>query len=82
MGGPLQSPVLARIFGLRSHGIILGANNTFYAVGAALGPFISGYIFDLTGSYQIAFIMSATLAIVGLICAMLLRPTKRLGGRI
>ncbi len=82
ISGPLQSPLIARTFGLRSHGMIFGATNTFYAIGAAVGPFMAGYIFDVTGSYQTAFLISAALGIVGLIFAALLRPTKRLGGSI
>ena len=82
MGGPLQSPLLARIFGLRSHGMIFGAINTFYAIGASVGPYLAGYMFDVTGSYQTAFLMSAALSLVGFMCVALLRPTKKLGGSI
>jgi len=80
--GPLQSPLMAKLFGLRSHGMVFGATDTFYAIGAAVGPYMAGYIFDITGSYQRVFLISAALGIVGLIFAALLRPTKRLGGRI
>ena len=82
LNSPLQSPLIARTFGLRSHGMIFGATNSFYAIGAAVGPFITGYIFDVTGSYQLAFIISAALGIVGLIFAAVLRPTEKMGGRI
>ena len=76
------SHLLARIFGLRSHGMIFGFVNTFFAVGSGVGPYVAGYIFDITSSYQAAFLMSAVLAIVGFICSGLLRPTKKLGGRL
>jgi MFS family permease len=82
LNSPLQSPLIARTFGLRSHGMIFGATNTFYAIGAAVGPFIAGYIFDVTGSYQLAFLISAALGIVGLIFAAVLRPAEKMGGRI
>jgi hypothetical protein len=41
---------------------------------------MTGYIFDLTLSYQIAFLVCAAFGVVGLIMAVLLRPTKKLGG--
>ena len=82
MVGPLHSPLLAALFGLRSHGMIFGATNVGYTIGAALGPYMAGYIFDITGSYQTAFLTCAVVGIVGFICVALLRPTKKLGGRI
>ncbi len=42
LSGPLLSPLIARIFGLRSHGLIFGANNFSYTVGSAIGPFLTG----------------------------------------
>ena len=82
MIGPLISPLLAKLFGLRSHGMIFGANNVGFTIGAAVGPFITGYIFDVTGSYQIAFLLCGAVSIFGFILVAVLRPTKRLGGRI
>jgi len=77
-----ESPIVAGLFGLRSHGVILGVAAIGFCIGAAAGPFVSGYIFDLTGSYQTAFLTSAIFATVGLIASIILRPTKKLGARI
>ncbi len=77
-----DSPIVAGLFGLRSHGVILGVIAIGFSIGSATGPFVSGYIFDSTGSYQTAFLASAIFATVGLILAIILRPTKKLGGRI
>ena len=72
----LASPVIAELFGIRSHGLILGVMGFGFTVGAAAGPFIAGYIFDTSGSYQLAFLISAAVGIVGLILAAILRPIK------
>ena len=80
--GPAESPLVAGLFGLRSHGLIYGVVHIGFTVGAALGPFLTGYIFDLTGSYQIAFLICAAVSVVGIIAASVLRPTERLGGGI
>ena len=80
--GTSESPLVARLFGVRSHGLIYGVVHLGFTVGAAAGPLVTGYIFDLTGAYQRAFLLCAALGVVALIMAVLIRPTKRLGGRI
>ena len=71
-----SSPLVAELFGLRSHGLILGVINLGYCIGAAAGPFLAGYIFDVTGSYSVAFLACAAASVVGLILSAILRPTK------
>jgi MFS family permease len=73
-----HSPVVASLFGLKAHGTILGALNVGYMFGAAIGPLVAGYIFDVNHSYTLAFLISAGIAAVGLIFALALRPIARL----
>lgn len=75
-GGALASPILARLFGLRSHGLIFGIIGLCYSIGAAAGPFLAGYIFDTTADYRMGFLLSAALGVAGLISIVLLRPLK------
>jgi MFS family permease len=72
----LASPLAAELFGLGSHGLILGVVGLCYTIGAAVGPFMAGYIFDVTGSYQLAFLVCAAAGIIGTILAAILRPIK------
>jgi len=73
-----QSPLVARLFGLSSHGLILGVINLLgFTLGAAVGPLIAGYIFDMTDSYQLAFIVTAATGVVGLILTVFLKPIER-----
>jgi OFA family oxalate/formate antiporter-like MFS transporter len=62
------------MFGVRSHGLIFGAIDNSYTIGAAVGPVLDGYIFDATGSYLFAFLASAAIAVCGLILSISLRP--------
>ncbi len=62
----LNSTAVADFFGTRAHGLILGTLIFSGSVGGAIGPFITGYIFDLTDSYRLAFILLLTLAVAGL----------------
>lgn len=77
-----ESPLVAGLFGLSSHGLIYGVVHLGFTAGAAAGPVVTGYIFDLTGSYQLAFLVCAAFGIAGIILAAILRPTRRPHGRI
>lgn len=76
----LQSLVTAELFGLSSLGILVGSVAFIYTIGAALGPALSGHIFDITGSYSLAFLADAILVAIALILALLLRPLRSEGG--
>ena len=45
-------------------------------LGGAIGPFLAGRTFDVTGSYQMVFLLCSGLAAVGLILISLLRPPE------
>jgi len=77
-----ESPLVARLFGLRSHGLIFGVAFLSHVIGGALGPVVTGYIFDLTQSYQIAFLICAAFGVAGLILTVAMRPTKKIGLRL
>ena len=55
----LQSLLVGECFGTLSFGTIYGLGRMFTMIGAALGPLLAGYLFDLTGSYHIFFILVA-----------------------
>ncbi len=76
----LMSPVPAELFGLRSLGVIVGVTMFSFTVGGAIGPVLAGSIFDITGSYQLAFLISTGVSIIGLILSLLLKPISRQGG--
>jgi MFS family permease len=62
-----ESPIAAWLFGLASHGIILGIFACSFTIGAAIGPLVLGYMYDVTGNYKYAFWIAAALAIVTVI---------------
>jgi MFS family permease len=49
--------LVGECFGLASFGKILGALMISATVGAAIGPVLTGRIFDVTGSYGVAFML-------------------------
>jgi MFS family permease len=71
-----ESPITAWLFGLGSHGLVYGVVHVGFTLGAAAGPFVMGYIFDLTDSYQFAFLTCAVFSAIGVLLTMMLKPAK------
>ena len=71
-----ESPLVAWLFGLKSHGIILGVMGLCYTAGGSVGPLIAGHIFDTTNSYNIAFLICAIISLAGLLLSSLLKPIQ------
>jgi len=71
-----ESPLVAGLFGLSSHGLILGITSLGFSIGAGAGPLVAGYIFDVSQSYQMAFLVCAAIGVIGLVLTALLTPTK------
>jgi MFS family permease len=71
------SPLSAEYFGSKSHGSIYGVMAGVCVVLGATGPVMTGYLFDLTGHYQISFMVCSFISFIGLIVCILLRPPHR-----
>jgi MFS family permease len=74
-----QSPIVADLFGMRSHGVILGMIVSTITFGSAVGPVIAGAIYDASSSYTVAFIICVVFAFMGIILSLLLRPVSNGG---
>jgi len=75
----VMSPTIAEFFGMGSHGQLFGAVLFIGTIGATLGPIVTGYVFDISGEYRVAFMALTVFAIVGLIPIMFLRQIKGTG---
>lgn len=73
---PIESTITADLFGMKSHGAILGSISFGFACGGAVGPLLTGYLFDLNGNYRLAFLALAIIAAIGLISCAIIRPVK------
>ena len=72
----LISPLIAELFGTRSHGTLFGITTFFGMTGGAIGPLVAGRIFDVTGSYHLAFLLIIGFSATGLILSLMLKPIK------
>jgi MFS family permease len=77
--GTSESPLIARLFGLSSHGLIYGVVGVSWTLGGALGPFITGYMCDVFQNYQLAFLLCAIIGAIGILLLLMLRPTEKRG---
>jgi MFS family permease len=76
--GSLDPPTLALvgdIFGLKKLGSIMGVLMVFWATGAGIGSEVGGIIYDASGSYFPAFLLTAVLMLLSCTFALLLRKT-------
>jgi len=70
------SPLTAKFFGLKSLGTIFGLVAVGFTLGSAIGPVLTGYIFDSSGSYQLAFLFCGIAVLAGIFLCTLLVPTR------
>ena len=70
----LISVIIADLFGTRSHGVLFRIVFFSGHVGGAIGPFMAGLAFDVTGSYRIIFLILALTIAFGLILILMLKP--------
>ena len=70
------SPIVAELFGIRSHGALFGIVAFSGTVGGAIGPILAGLVFDLTRSYHLIFMTLIGLAALSLVLTLLLRPAS------
>jgi MFS transporter, OFA family, oxalate/formate antiporter len=71
--GPMITAKTADLFPGRHLGAILGVISIGTGVGAALGAWASGLIFDLFGSYRLAFLLSIVSYLAGCVAFWFLR---------
>ena len=73
----IPQSLIAEYFGRRSYATISGFRSSIQMIGIIVGPIVSGYVFDTTGSYQIAFLGFAIATVVAMILAGMAAPPRR-----
>jgi MFS family permease len=75
----LQSPLIAKLFGLGSLSVIMGSVEFVSTTLSTPSAIVTGYIFDIMDSYQLAFLIFAGVSIIGFMLSLLLRPITNKG---
>ena len=72
----IMSATCGDLLGPRLAPAALGFITMFFGIGQAIGPSVAGAIADARGSFSLAFILAAIVALVGAGAAALLRPSS------
>ena len=73
----LMTLIMAEFFGLSSLGVIVGFTNCSTTIGESIGPVLSGKIFDVTSSYQPAFLVCIALIATAIVLSLFIKPILR-----
>ena len=78
VGGIIVVPPIAYAdyFGRQSLGAIRGVTEPFVALGQAIGSVLSGAVYDITGTYQGAFLAYAALGAAVILLLLLAKPPQ------
>ena len=72
----MQSLITGECFGLKSFATVSGIAGLFTMSGAAFGPMLAGFIYDVTDSYRMAFTIFAVLSLIAIMVIYFARPPK------
>ena len=70
---PLTNAVVASMFGVRHLSMLAGTVFLFHQVGAFLGSWLGGFLFDSTGSYALIWWISIALGVIALFANLPIR---------
>jgi OFA family oxalate/formate antiporter-like MFS transporter len=71
--------IVGDYFGRLKVASVIGAIFTISGVSAAFGPFVGGYIYDLTHSYRPAFLLGGVTNLLALFLLFLSKPPAKIG---
>jgi len=72
----LRMSIIPEYFGTKSVSTLIGITGNAWGLGGFVGPILAGYIFDISYSYNLAFITGGTLLLAGMVASILLKPPR------
>jgi MFS family permease len=69
----VTTAMIGDIFGQHSIGIIMGALSAGWFLGAAIGPFIGGFVYDVSNNYSVAFSMCVAAMVIATLLLVLIK---------
>jgi len=77
MTAPLTPTLVGKLYGFSNVGVIAGLVTTIHHLSGGFWAYVGGLSFDLTGSYHLAFIISAIMALAALVCCLFIREERQ-----
>ena len=75
--GPINAATMADLFPGNSLGRIIGTFEIGFGLGGALGPYLTGYCYDRTGSYTLPFLLVMATISLGILAIWMAAPRHR-----
>ncbi len=75
--GPIITAMAAQFFPGRRFGAIYGFLSVGNGIGGGVAPWYAGVVYDLSGSYRVAFLIAVAFCAIGAVCFWLARPPSR-----
>ena len=73
---PLTPTLMGKLYGFSHVGLLSGFITTIHHLGGGFWAYAGGLIFDRTGSYQLAFILSAIMALVAVFSSIFIKERR------
>ena len=73
---PMTSVLVGDLYGLQNIGTLTGTIFWIHHSGGALGAYTGGFIYDLTGSYSVAFAIALVLALLAALTSLSIREKR------
>jgi len=73
---PLQPALQADYFGTKAFASLRGVYSISWTIPGIIGPLLAGWIYDVQGSYKLAFIIFAILCSLAVPAILMVRPAK------
>ena len=73
---PLATTLMGRLYGFASIGLLSGFVTTVHHFGGGVWAVLGGVVYDATGAYTGAMVLSAVASAVALVCTLLIREVR------
>jgi MFS family permease len=74
--GPIITAMASQLFPGRRFGVIYGMLSVGNGIGGGVAPWFAGLVYDLTGSYRVAFLIAVGFCVLGSACFWLARSRR------
>jgi sugar phosphate permease len=75
---PMMPYLLADRFGRHILGAAYGMLTFFMTIGGSVGPVMTGYVYDISGSYTTAWLLNITVLVIATFLILALKPADRM----
>lgn len=76
MTAPLTPTLVGKLYGFSNVGVIAGLVTTVHHLAGGFWTYVGGVTFDQTGNYQLAFLISAVMALIAFVCCLCIREQR------